>query len=72
LRDKIEKKQIKKMIKKKTTIKRISTIFDIKTKQNQMKRNEIKKISKIYKDQSKEGGPQLKDKINRSTTLAFG
>jgi len=58
--------------KKKTTIKRISTIFDIKTKQNQMKRNDIKKISKIYKDQSKEGGPQLKDKINRSTTLAFG
>jgi hypothetical protein len=33
----------------------------------------LKKIkSKTYKDQSKEEGPQLKDKINRRTTLTFG
>jgi len=41
LRDKIErkKKQIKKRIKK-TTIKIMSTIFDIKIKQNKIKLNE--------------------------------
>jgi hypothetical protein len=43
LRGKIEIRKTKKMIKKKeATIKRTSTIINIKTKQNQMKRDETK------------------------------
>ena len=53
LRDKIErKKQIKKRIKKKK--KRMSVIFDIKTKQNQMK------MDKILKNNLKRNPKQIK------------
>jgi hypothetical protein len=45
LRDNIERKKNKKMIKK-TIIKRTSAIFDIKTKSNQMEINE-KNLKKI-------------------------
>ena len=38
-----KKKITKNMIKKKTTIKRINIVFDIKTKQNQIKMDKIKK-----------------------------
>jgi len=47
LKYKIERKKKRKQEKdKKTTIKRMSTIFDIKTKQNQMKMKNIKKNPK--------------------------
>jgi hypothetical protein len=47
LKHKIERKKKRKQEKdKKTTIKRMSTIFDIKTKQNQMKMKNIKKNPK--------------------------
>jgi hypothetical protein len=53
LRDKIErKKQIKKRIKKKR--KRMSVIFDIKTKQNQIEMN------KILKNNRKRNPKQIK------------
>jgi hypothetical protein len=57
LRDNIERKKNKKMIKK-TIIKRTSAIFDIKTKSNQMEINEknLKKIQNKKKEQSKEKG----------------
>jgi hypothetical protein len=56
LKHKIERKKKPKQEKdKKTTIKRMSTIFDIKTKQNEMKMKYIKK-SKTKKKQSKERG----------------
>jgi len=52
LRDEIENKiQIRKMIKRKTTIKIIKTKFDIKNKWNQMMRDEfeVKNQSKMNK-----------------------
>jgi len=52
LKDEIENKiQIRKMIKRKTTIKIIKTKFDIKNKWNQMMRDEfkVKNQSKINK-----------------------
>jgi hypothetical protein len=54
LRDNIDRKKNKKMIKK-TIIKRTSTIFDIKTKSNQMEINEknLKKIQNIKKNNQK-------------------
>jgi len=69
LRDKIKK--INKMIKK-IIIKRMSIIFDIKTKWNEMKRDKIEIIPKTNKDRSKEGGTQLKQITNGKTTLDFG
>jgi len=54
LRDNIERKKNKKMIKK-TIIKRTSAIFDIKTKSNQMEINEknLKKIQNKKKNNQK-------------------
>jgi hypothetical protein len=46
LRGKIERKKPKKMIKK-IIIKRMSIIFNIKTKQNQMERDETEKRKTI-------------------------
>jgi hypothetical protein len=61
LRGKIKKNM--KMIKKKATIKRISTIFNIKTKQNQMENEKIgKKILK--KIQNKERSIKKKEDPN--------
>jgi hypothetical protein len=52
LRNKIKrKKQTKKRIKK--TIKRMSIISDIKTKQNQMKNDEIEKKNNLKRIQNK-------------------
>jgi hypothetical protein len=47
LRGKIERKKPKKMIKKKIIIKRMSIIFNIKTKQNQMEMDETEKRKTI-------------------------
>ena len=54
LRDNIERKKNKKMIKK-TIIKRTCAIFDIKTKSNQMEINEknLKKIQNKKKNNQK-------------------
>jgi len=57
---------------KKIVIKRMSLIFDIKTKWNEMKRDKIEIIPKTNKDRSKKEGTQLKQITNGKATLDFG